>query len=654
MMNRKKICRLLITAMMIMTLFGCEQEQIEPDELPEFTQAAEVSLLAAYQEAEETVAAKEVTEEATEPAENNFATSNEDSTTRTGSNRSAGTESSGDNGSSDEGNTNTDNRSESNVSGDLSSDSNGSDSPAVPTEPDHENPAEEKDLTEHTHQYVVSYIQEACCSEQGYTTYACSSCGDSYKDDYTDTLPHNFKVTVVEPTVYSQGYTLYECTTVCSHIYDHSNFSTACLYSYTTDYTDKLPADADTSGCTHFFVETTEIHATCDHDGIQKYTCEFCGLAHTEVIPAYTEHKWVLSPSGGMEPGCDYDGDDGYFCEYCRLRKPDGIIPALGHEYAATIVEPTETTMGYTEFTCSRCGDSFRDNYTDATGTSHTHSYSSVVTEPTCSENGYTTYTCECGHSYKGNEVQAKGDIMESRVVPPTEREPGYTEHWCIVCGMSYRSDYTDLQENGEITQTLPEVEHTHSMKHEKTRPNCTEEGYTTHTCVMCGYSYVDTYVPAAGHTWGEWSTVVAPTASSAGRSEKMCSECYLTESKVLEMLHSHNYSNTLEYVAATCTSDGYTKKACSCGDIITETLTGSHDWVNRHTDEVGHYVPRIVCHCGWSCSAEGDYISAYAAHIDTLPEEEKWTHSYYEGRDWVVDVPARDWSECSFCGAEN
>ena len=228
---------------------------------------------------------------------------------------------------------------------------------------------------------------------------------------------------------------------------------------------------------------------------------------------------------------------------------------------------------------------------------------------------------------------------MESRVVPPTETEPGYTEHWCIVCGMSYRSDYTDLQENGEITQTLPEVEHTHSMKHEKTRPNCTEEGYTTHTCVMCGYAYVDTYVPATGHTWGEWTTVVAPTTASAGRSEKMCSECYLTESRVLEMLHSHNYSNTLEYVAATCTIDGYTKKACSCGDIITETLTGSHDWVNHHTDEVGHYVPRIVCHCGWSCSAEGDYISAYAAHIDTLPEEEKWTHSYYEGRDWVAKL---------------
>ena len=86
MMNRKKICRLLITAMMIMTLFGCEQKQAEPVDVPEFTYAAEVSLLAAYQETEE---AEEITEETTEPTENNSATSNEDSTTRIGSNRSA-------------------------------------------------------------------------------------------------------------------------------------------------------------------------------------------------------------------------------------------------------------------------------------------------------------------------------------------------------------------------------------------------------------------------------------------------------------------------------------------------------------------------------------------------------------------------------------
>lgn len=521
-------------------------------------------------------AEEDLPEETKGAAEKEQSASNGDTSTGSGDGNSAGTGSSDSNGSSNGGNTNMDNSSGSDSSGNNSSDSDGSDSSNVPSEPDNENPAEEKDLTEHTHQYVVSYAKEACCSEQGYTTYACSSCGDSYNDDYTDTLPHNFKVTIVEPTAYSQGYTLYECTTVCSHIYDHYNFSTACLYSYTTDYTEKLPADADSSGCTHSFVETTEINATCDNDGIQKYTCEHCGLTYTEVIPAYTEHNWKLHPSGGREPGCDYEGNDGYFCSYCRLKKPDGIIPALGHEYVATIVEPTETTMGYTEFTCNRCGDSFKDNYTDVTGASHTHNYSSVVTEPTCSENGYTTYTCECGHSYKGNEIQATGDIMESRVVPPTETESGYTEHWCIVCGMSYRTDYTDLQENGEVTV------HTHRYDTPfEEYGSCTTTGRSGNACSGCGSKkYDNTILPVRGHDYQ--TTVVDPTETEQGYTEYTCSVCGdtfrddYTEPSGSGLLlkitpveeHSHSYTSSV--TAATCTTGGYTTYSCTCGDTYT------------------------------------------------------------------------------------
>lgn len=32
--------------------------------------------------------------------------------------------------------------------------------------------------------------------------------------------------------------------------------------------------------------------------------------------------------------------------------------------------------------------------------------------------------------------------------------------------------------------------------------PTCTESGYTTHTCANCGNSYVDSEVPATGHSF--------------------------------------------------------------------------------------------------------------------------------------------------------
>lgn len=37
------------------------------------------------------------------------------------------------------------------------------------------------------------------------------------------------------------------------------------------------------------------------------------------------------------------------------------------------------------------------------------------------------------------------------------------------------------------------------------TEPTCTEQGYTTHACSVCGDSYVDTYVDALGHDWGNY-----------------------------------------------------------------------------------------------------------------------------------------------------
>lgn len=43
---------------------------------------------------------------------------------------------------------------------------------------------------EHTHVYAETIINPTC-TEQGYTAHVCS-CGDSYNDDYTDALGHNF------------------------------------------------------------------------------------------------------------------------------------------------------------------------------------------------------------------------------------------------------------------------------------------------------------------------------------------------------------------------------------------------------------------------------------------------------------------------------
>ncbi len=40
----------------------------------------------------------------------------------------------------------------------------------------------------------------------------------------------------------------------------------------------------------------------------------------------------------------------------------------LGHKYYAVVTEPDCVNGGYTTYTCSVCGDTYKDNYTDALG----------------------------------------------------------------------------------------------------------------------------------------------------------------------------------------------------------------------------------------------------------------------------------------------
>ncbi len=105
--------------------------------------------------------------------------------------------------------------------------------------------------TVHTHDYTATVI-EPTCTEGGYTLHECD-CGDSYQDNETDPLghdyvesgvdtytctrcgssytthTHSYTSTVVEPTCTERGYTLYECA--CGHSYQ-SNFTDALGHDY--------------------------------------------------------------------------------------------------------------------------------------------------------------------------------------------------------------------------------------------------------------------------------------------------------------------------------------------------------------------------------------------------------------------------------------
>jgi len=117
------------------------------------------------------------------------------------------------------------------------------------------------------------------------------------------------------------------------------------------------------------------------------------------------------------------------------------------------------------------------------------HSYEGVVTAPDCENGGYTTYTCVfCGDSYIADQVDALGhtEVIDAAVAPDCVNT-GLTEGThCFVCGQVLVAQ--------EIVDALG-----HSYDAVVTPPTATKEGFTTHTCSVCGDSYVDSTVPAVG-----------------------------------------------------------------------------------------------------------------------------------------------------------
>ena len=101
------------------------------------------------------------------------------------------------------------------------------------------------------------------------------------------------------------------------------------------------------------------------------------------------------------------------------------------HNYVGTTHIATCTEQGYTEYVCSECGDTYKDDFVEPYG----HTYTEVVVEPTCTTQGFTTHYCvDCGYQYSDNYIPAKGHNYSETVFEPTCTEYGYTLHTCTEC----------------------------------------------------------------------------------------------------------------------------------------------------------------------------------------------------------------------------
>ena len=463
-----------------------------------------------------------------------------------------------------------------------------------------------------THEHVfVKTVVAPTCGDCGYSLYVCD-CGEEYKDEFVSALGHDFGEweIVKEATCFDDG----EEQRICKN--DQTHIEKRII--------DRL---------SHNFVANVT-SPSCESAGYTTYTCSVCGYSYKSDIVSALEHDysgWEVV----KEATCFDDGEEQRICKNDQTHIEKRIIDRLSHNFVASVTSPSCESAGYTTYTCSVCGYSYKGDPVSALG--HDYSEWKTVRSATCEEDGEECRFCQNDEShFEIRIVPRLGHIFESEIIPPTCVDAGYTLYSCLRCEFSYKDDFLSpsghsyeehtsqptCEEEGVVlyecsvcgdSYVLRRTPATgHDFTTEEVLPTCVEEGYTLYKCVNCGKEVKEDFIPASGHVYGEWSVY---TNSETGESVegRYCSVCGHYEIRKPENQHEHIYTSVV--IAPTCEESGYTRYTCEiCGEYhdynFTQPLGHNYgEWAVYTDAETGKTEERRYC------SVCGDYESREPAN---------------------------------------
>ncbi len=294
-----------------------------------------------------------------------------------------------------------------------------------------------------------------------------------------------------------------------------------------TDDTDGLKRQ-DCTKCDYYITEVIPKNGhsydavvtapTCTEQGYTTYTCtnSDCGdVIVADYVPALGHDEEIIP---GKAATCTETGlTDGKKCTRCGIITVEQTVTeALGHNHVVVGTSNANCIeSGFATYTCTRCGDTYSEEVSEATGIHQYNTEDDIVVPPTCTEDGFTQHVCSvCGHIENDTVVAKLGHDMGEWIIDkyPTCEEEGSQHRDCQRDGCTYSE-----------TQMLEMVDHTFGDT-VRVEPTCTEDGSETQTCSVCGETVIGV-IPATGHTESEWITV-NPTATEPGKRYTECTIC--------------------------------------------------------------------------------------------------------------------------------
>ena len=420
-------------------------------------------------------------------------------------------------------------------------------------------------------------------TEYGYNEtnhwYICSIC-----DKNVEVSNHNFDSGTVlqEATCVLDGETKYICLD-CG--YEKTEKVNKLSHSYTNDWLndetghwhkcENENCDAISTKINHNYKVEVISEATCQANGIKKYTCLDCGYSYDETI-TNGEHKfnnkWVNNETNHWHK-----------CEYCEETSE---LSTHNLDNGKVKLPATCISKGIVIYSCLDCGVLIEE---ELALTEHT--YNEVYNH----DKSHHWHSCiNCGVTTE-KELHY---FVEEVISESTCNSFGVKKNVCSDCGYSITLT-TDklLHEYDELLFNHNETTHWHECKNCQNKVDirthhfdegivtkeatCTTDGEFSKTCVDCGYIAVTT-IKALGHTysdswmndkvqhwticqecgeisnksahaWGEGVVTEEATTSSKGTIKHTCVICGATKTDELDKLPSENSGCRGSIVSSIC-----------------------------------------------------------------------------------------------------